>query len=591
MESIPAVLERTNAGRLGAPALRGPAGAERRDITFSELFAEARRFSAGLRAAGVRPGDRVLLFADNSPRWLVADLGILRAGAVDVPRGADVTPAEAEYIARHSGAVAAVVGRPGLLDRLPGRGAGLRAVVCLEGRAEGAATFAEHLASGAGGPEEPVEPGGLATIVYTSGTTGTPKGVMLSHANILHNVQALPDLLGLSPGDRFLSVLPAWHMFERTVEYTALSRGAVVCYSGLRTLREDLRSERPQYLAAVPRLWEGLGGALRSAVAERGPLARFLFRRLLSFAERRARLAGRLVPERPEGTGAFRALAGLLFDAPFAALARRVFSGRARAALGGRLRAGVSGGGLLPLHLDVLFAAVGVPLLVGYGLTETSPVVTLRRPEANVLGTIGRAVPGTEVRVTGAAGAALPAGEAGEVEVRGAQVMAGYYGDPEGTARVLRPDGFFRTGDLGVLTPAGDLVFRGRAKETIVLSGGENVEPGPIEARILESPFVRHALVVGQDRRHLAALLVPDGVLARREAAARGITVERLLRDEVARLVSTAAGFKTRERVLRVALIDREFSVEDGTLTPTMKVRRGVVAERYREDIEGLYRN
>jgi long-chain acyl-CoA synthetase len=587
-EGIPGTLARAAAGSGDVPALRARAAPAGEAITYGRLFLDVDRFARGLLASGVRPGDRVLLVADNSPRWLVADLGIQRAGAVSVPRAAETAPAELAYILADCAATGAVLGGADLCGKLPGGGEGLRVRVGLGEAGNGACAFEDLLDRGAPASVLP-PPAETATIVYTSGTTGTPKGVMLSPGNVLHNMRVLPPLIGLAPGARFLAVLPLWHMFERTVEYTMLSAGGTITYGSLRTLRDDLRAESPDYLAAVPRLWEGLATAFRREVDRRGPLARFLLRRLLSFSERRRALSGRLVPDRAGGPGRARRISGLLLDAPFALPARLLLGRRLRRAVGGRLLVGISGGGLLPLAVDLLFDALGLRVVVGYGLTETAPVAALRSPGRNVLGSIGRAIPETECRIADPEGRPLPPGAVGEILVRGPQVMSGYFGNAEATARVLSADGWFRTGDLGFVTARGDLVFRGRAKETIVLSGGENVEPAPIEARILESPFVRQALVVGQDRKQLCALVLPEPDRARAAAEARGLSVEELIRSEVARLVNADAGFLPRERIARVAVLDRDFSVEDGTLTSTLKVRRNVVFEVYRDRIDSLY--
>ncbi len=595
--TIPAYLAREAAPHAHRVALRGPVDGEVREITYRELFHIVERFGRGLGRLGVRPGDRVLFLADNEPRWMLADLGILWAGGVGVPRSADTTAAEAEWLLSHSGAVAAVVGRPALRELLPGGGAGLRAVVALQGEAEGVVPFRRVLERGEGdGPPPEPAAGGLATVVYTSGTTGRPKGVMLTHENILHNVRVLPAVCGVDPGDRFLSILPSWHMFERTVEYTVLATGAVLVYSSLRTLKRDLREERPQFLVAVPRLFEGLQKAFQTQVASRGlfgrALAGFLLSRLTAHTLHRHRLRG-LVEETPPRRGFLRKVlsrAAVAGNAPFAFAGRKLLGRRLREAVGGKLRYGISGGGLLPLYLDVFLAALGIEVLVGYGLTETSPVLTVRDRAENCLGTIGRALPETELRVCDEEGNPLPPRHSGELQVRGPQVMAGYYREPEATRAVLSEDGWFRTGDLCLLTERGDVVFRGRLKDTIVLAGGENVEPAPIEARILMSPFIRQALVVGQDRKALAALLVPDPDLAPPEAEKRGVELEDLFRAEVRRLVTPEAGFKAREMISRVLVLDREFTIEDGTLTLTQKVRRNVVLDRYRDKIEDLYR-
>jgi long-chain acyl-CoA synthetase len=582
-----------------APALRGTVEGERSELTFRDLSRDTERFARGLLSMGLEPGERVLVLADNSPRWITSDLGILRAGGVTVHRAGDVAPEEAAYLLDHSGARAFIAGREVLLDRVDRSSPSVRFRVVLEGRGGDARTFEEVLEAGdRAGPDirlpESEDLHRLATIVYTSGTTGTPKGVMLSHANIMHNVRVLPRVLDLHPQERFLCVLPPWHMFERTVEYTALAAGGVLAYSSIRTLRKDLATERPTFLAAVPRLWEGLMKGFLDRVEKKGRLGRGLARFLLAWAQayagHRLRQRGTIHVDRGAEPGTtLPPLLGVLLSAPLGVLGRAVLGRAVRRALGGCLRAGVSGGGLLPLHLDRFLDALGVNMLVGYGLSETSPVVALRDLYENVLGTIGRAIPETELRVVDEQGEPLRAGSVGELEVRGPQVMEGYYGDPEATRAALRPDGWFRTGDLCALTERGDVVFRGRAKDTIVLAGGENVEPAPIETRILVSPYVRQVLVAGQDRKTLSALIVPEREPAERESTARGISVEELLHTEVSRLVTRAAGFKPYELVPRVAVLDDEFTVEDGTLTMTQKLKRNVIFERFAELLDGLY--
>lgn len=593
MSTIPAFIRERAAAWPDATALRVPEKGGRRSIAYGEFLADVNRFSRGLADAGVRPGDRVYLLADNSPRWIVADLGILAAGAVSVPRGADTGPEESAYILRHSGATAVVAGTPKLLDALPATDREIGVRVVIDGESSGAIAFPDVLARGEGAPE-PAPGGDLATIVYTSGTTGTPKGVSLTHANILHNVRVLPPLLAVGPGDLFVSVLPSWHMFERTVEYIVLASGATLSYSGIRTIRQDLVEEKPTFLAGVPRLFETFESAALARIEKQKPVARavarFLLRRTLKWSACRLRLAHRW--QDPQGEVRRSRLldhVGRAVGAPLGLLGRRVLGRAVRDGLGGRMRGAVSGGGMLSPHLDRFLDAMGIPILVGYGLTETSPVAALRRFEDNVLGTIGRAVPETEIRIVDEAGEPVPEGRTGEIEVRGPQVMAGYHDDPDSSRAVLRPEGWLRTGDLGRLTAKGDLVFTGRRKETIVLAGGENIEPTPIENRILESPYVRQVMVVGQDRKTLAALLVPDRDAAAREAGVRRTTVEDLLRSEVLRLVCRRTGFKPRETIGRIAVVEREFNVDDGTLTRTLKLRRNAIIEQYRSLIDSLY--
>jgi long-chain acyl-CoA synthetase len=593
VQSIPAYLREQFKPFLELPALRYAENKERKIVTYRELGERIDRFARGLVKLGIKPGDKVFLLADNSHKWIVADLGILAAGAVSVPRGADTPPSESEYILRHSGACAVIAENGALLDALPNTGLELKFTAVIDGEFDGATGYDQIMEKGAEGelPEDVPE---LATVVYTSGTTGVPKGVMLSHANIMHNILVVPPIIGIGPPDRFLSVLPSWHMFERTVEYAILANGATLSYSSLRTLKIDLASESPTFLVAVPRLFEGLHDGFFAQVEKKSPFgrkfAKFLIGQAKCWSAHCLRLRDRIENPRAKSKGSLIGAAlGSIFYAPLGLLGKKMVGGKVQAALGGRLRGAVSGGGMLPLYLDHFLTALGVPVVVGYGLTETSPIVTVRRFEDNVLGTIGRAVPQTELKITDAAGKEVPQGTAGEVQIRGPQVMKGYLGNEEATAAVLDKEGWFKTGDLVAMTKKGDLIFTGRLKETIVLAGGENIEPYPIESRILESPFVNQVMIVGQDKKSLGALIYPEPERTEAAAKAEGITVEMLIRREVFNLVTPESGFRSLEKVGRVGLIDHEFGVEDGTMTRTLKLKRNVIQEKYADLIDDIY--
>jgi long-chain acyl-CoA synthetase len=500
----------------------------------------------------------VALVADNGPWWLPADLAVLATGAVVVPRGSDTTPAELGLILAHSGATAALAVGEEATRRLlaaPGREA-LRFAARLDARrgetpagllagddlVEGPPADPDRLP--AVGPEDP------ASVIYTSGTTGRAKGVTLLHRNFLHQLRTIPGPFDFRPGDRFLVMLPPWHCFERVVEYVAASVGGEIAHSHPRLLKEHIPAVRPTWMASVPRVWEMV-------------LA----------------LSGwpRLAPRDPE-----RAAAAL------------------RAAVGGELRCAVAGGGRCPDAVDRAFNGSGIRFLVGYGLTETAPVLTVRLPEQNRVGTLGRPLPETGIRVVAReGGGVVPPGTVGVIQARGPQVMRGYWKEPELTARVLAPDGWFDTGDLGEQTPEGDLLFRGRAKDTIALRGGEKVEPQPLEDRLTESPFIEYAVVVGQDRKVLGALLVPRmeavrSELAKNKEVATGVpvgdaAVQGLLKGECARLLTEEAGFAAHERVSRVAVLGETFTPENGLVTGTLKVKRHAVLERYAGVVEELF--
>jgi len=536
-------------GRTGEAARRTPGpGGEWTVSTHGELRGQVLRAAAGLMALGVEPGDRVGLVADCGPWWIAGDLAILAAGGADVPRGSDSTPLELGSLLSHSGAKGCLtVGEEATRRVLaaPGAREGLKFLVRLDARRgetpPGVLSGEELLDRPPAAPSDlpPRGPDSVASVIYTSGTTGRPKGVTLLDGNFLHQLRALPLPFDFRAGDVFLVMLPPWHCFERIVEYVGISVGGSLAYSSPRQLKEHLPAVQPTWMATVPRVWE-----------------------MVLALSGHDRLARRDVDR-----------------------ARKAL----QAALGGRLRCAVAGGGSVPDALDRTYNGAGIRFLVGYGLTETSPVVTVRRPEDNRMGTIGRVVADTEIRIVDRAAKTpvAPGGE-GVIQVRGPQVMHGYWKDPEATARALDGAGWFDTGDIGLLTAEGDLVFRGRAKDTIVLRGGEKVEPEPLEERLMESPLIAQAVVTGSDQKVLGALLVP-GEEALKQVPGGGEPLVDLLKGECARLLTEEAGFMAHERVARVAVLAEPFTPENGLLTATLKIRRAAVLERYADRVAALF--
>ena len=606
------------------PALAAPHTRPPEAFTYRQLQERIEQGAAGLAALGVGPGDVVALLAENGPRWLVADQALMRVGAADAVRGSGAPLAELRYILDDSGAVALVVESAALLGRLElteEQRQRLRAVILLEDQAPAGAApegsdpgdsdpeaaapalrvlgWQALLDLGATAPAAawpPADPQRLATILYTSGTTGEPKGVPLTHANLLHQVEQLGVAVAPSPGDRVLSVLPIWHSYERSCEYFLLACGCTQTYTTLKQLRADLQAVRPQYLISVPRLWEALQGGFDDALAKQPARRQRLLKAALGLSRgyheaRRCAADQTLEPVPP-----WRRLAAALELAlrwPLQALAAALLWPKVRQQLvGGALRTAISGGGALASHVDGFFEAIGIELLVGYGLTETSPVLTCRRPWCNRRGSAGQPLPGTALRVVDPErGQPLAIGERGLVLARGPQVMGGYWGKPEATARVLDGEGWFDTGDLGLLLADGCLVLTGRVKDTIVLSSGENIEPGPLEEALAASPLVEQLMVVGQDRKQLGLLLVPKAEALTAWATERGLkepALARALTGEFNRLLSERPGARPDERLAGVALVE-PFSIENGLLTQTLKQRRDRITDRDGGAIEGIY--
>ena len=597
-------------------------------VSYRSLYENAAALGTALVELGLQPRQNVAILADNRPEWMLCDAAVLLCGCADVPRAADTTEQEISYILGHSDAVFAIVENSKVLERLlsvrlalPG----LKHIVLIEGEPPenlGVIKLSEltergrHLrATGDRSVEERLEQikgSDLFTLIYTSGTTGTPKGVMLTHDNMMSQVRYLPFKLGSN--DRILSVLPVWHSYERVFEMVTVSRGACTYYTSIRTIAEDLRTVRPTWMASAPRLWEVLYNRILHNVAEAPALRRLMFRAAYhcsrQFQSARFFLAGRQLDLHGRSrmhslrTGLRCLLRMAVFSAPYCVMDKLVLK-KLRGVVGGEFIGTVSGGGALPPHVDEFFNYIGIPVLEGYGMTETSPVLAVRTWRKLVIGTVGPFWPHTEIRIVDPASKKVlyPArlkrgggrGLKGEIHARGPQVMKGYYKDPAGTEKVLC-DGWMNTGDLGIVTFNDCLKIVGRSKETIVLSNGENVEPLPIEAQLLESRFIEQCLVVGQDEKSLGALIVPSLEALRTQGfdvrdlsdAVADTRVQELIGAEVKRLVSREQGFKPFEFVTGWKLLTKPFEVGD-ELTSTFKPQRHVISEKYSALIDEMF--
>jgi long-chain acyl-CoA synthetase len=453
------------------------------------------------------------------------------------------------------------------------------------------------------------KPDDLATLIYTSGTTGEPKGVMLTHSNFLHNMRTIPRVLDIGPGDIFLSILPVWHSFERIIDNFALSQGTALAYSKPvgKILLADMAAVQPTVMASVPRIWEVVRTAVYRNVNEEGGVKKALFQFFVAVGTARATASALVSGRYPQFTRRFFALDFLLgilpflLLAPFTALGELLVFKKIKHRLGGRFRFTVSGGGALPVHVDRFFQAVGVLLLEGYGLTETTPVVSVRLQKRPVPGTIGPLLDELEAKLLDPeTGAVVGPGKKGVIHIKGPNVMKGYYKRPDKTSEVLSPDGWLNTGDLGIMTHRGELKIIGRVKETIVLLGGENVEPVPIEDRILESDYIDQVMVVGQDQKFLGALVVANDEAIEKYAEQQEIgwlttedllenpLVQELISDEIQSRVNAKRGFREFERVFRFRLLRKHF--ERGVeLSAKDSVKRHVVNEMYRNEIGALF--
>jgi long-chain acyl-CoA synthetase len=609
--------------------------------TYRQFYEEVCFLAAGLIELGLKRGDHVGLVADNRHEWMVTDFGILSIGAADVPRGCDITVQEFAYIVGFTECRFSFVENQKQVQKVLSCAAELPLLKTLitfdpvDRETETAAAnagitvlyFANVLAlgqkcevlqsDGVGGlvggiAETEMDKGeseDTATIIFTSGTTGEPKGVMLSHRNFLCQLPSFDLIFDTMPADIWLSMLSVWHVYEREIEYIIFYNRNSVAYSRpvASVLMADFEAIKPHWMVSVPRVWESIMDGITRNVTQMGGLTKKLFDMAVSLSMMYTYFKDLTFGLLPNFHGRVRALDAAmgffpwLLLLPGRGLAQVLIFNRLKRRLGGRFKAGISGGGSLPARVDLFFNSVGLRLQEAYGLTETAPLVTVRQYKRSRRGTIGQLLLDTEARIIDNQGKVLPPGRNGFIHVRGRQVMQGYYRKPDATAAVLSADGWFNTGDIGMLTHDNELRITGRAKDTIVLRGGENVEPVPIEHTLRESPYIQHCMVVGQDQKYLAALIIPrqEAIMAFAEENNIPIVdyelllqqpeINQLIATEVTERISLKTGFKPFERVFKFTLLPKPFE-QGKELSGKQELLRHRVTALYAREIQRLFR-
>lgn len=644
LKAIPDIW-RSSAERFGdRVALVDPHHDPPTNMTYKQLEQDILHFSEGLRVIGIKPCEKLALFADNSCRWLVADQGIMATGAINVVRGSRSSVEELLHIYTHSESVALAVDNPELYHRIAtgfNSKASVRFVILLWGDKS---SLSSHMMEGIPvysykeiidlGREnravlvdshdacekyvyEPIKSDDVAALIYTSGTTGNPKGVMLTHSNLLHQVHNLWDIVPAGPGDRFLSMLPPWHAYERACEYFILSLGIEQVYTNVKHLKDDLRHYQPQYMISVPLVFETLYSGIQKQIstssAIRKLIALSLIKVSMAYMEFKNIYQGTYLSrtqKQPSYIAATldwlyaRIIAAILL--PLHVLAKKLVYSKIHSSIG-LSKAGICGGGGLPLHIDKFYEAIGTKIQVGYGLTESSPVIAARRPNLNVLGSVGRPIRHTEIKVVhDETGQDLPPGSKGIVKARGPQIMQGYYKNPSATKQAIDEDGWLNTGDIGWISPShslgrsrnsgGIIVLEGRAKDTIVLSTGENVEPEQIEEAAMRSSLIQQIVVIGQDQRRLGAIIVPNKeeiLLALKNSSTSDSGNVELSKEQIAGMLSQDLRKWTSDcsfQVGPILVIEEPFTIDSGLMTATMKIRRNKVVELYKDQIDDLYK-
>jgi long-chain acyl-CoA synthetase len=572
-----------------AQMVRGTSGWK--TISSREMLRNVAGLSAAFKELGVKPGDRVVLFAANLPEWHVADFAITGCGAATVPIYFHESGERMAYIVNHCGAKVAFVAGAEQLHALLAIRAELPALEHIVAADSGDSTLPpealryETLVGGAGDADiaayrlraAQVLPGQLSSLIYTSGTTGEPKGVMLTHTNFCSNVTDSVAELSLRPeSDLAISFLPLAHVYGRMVDYVHLFSGITVAYVPVvEQVSQALLELHPTVMAAVPRVFE----KIYVRVMEQGSTNTGAKKKIFDWS---MRLTGKTAMWRAGETN-ISALLKLEW-----AIADRLVYSKIRAGTGGKLRVVLSGGAPLAKELTEFFWAIGVPIYQGYGLTETSPVLTTNYPK-NRVGSSGRPIPKVELRIA----------EDGEILAKGPCVMQGYFQNPGATREALDEQGWFHTGDIGYLDKDNYLFITDRKKDLLKTAGGKFVAPQPIENALKTSPYVLNAMVIGDKRKFVVALIVPNLNTIRARAEMDAVTlppgdgeivqvafVRRLIEAEVKRVTSHLAQY---ESIKRFALLPKDFTFDDGSLTFTLKLKRRVVEAKYQDVIEGLY--
>jgi long-chain acyl-CoA synthetase len=561
------------------------------DISYATLAERIKDFCLGLTELGLQKGDRVALLSENRPEWAITDLATLAGGGVTVPMFSTLTSAQVEYIVRDSGAKILCVSSERQLQKIKDWDTnvptGLQHIVIFdELQDDSVRTFDQVCELGQqveNGDQayqqasDAVEPDDLASIIYTSGTTGDPKGAMLTHSNFMSNVQAATGVVTITPDDIFLSFLPLSHVFERMGgHYLPLSSGATIAYAeSLFTIRQDMQDVRPTIMMSVPRLYEGMHERILRSVKEGSPTKQKIFHWSVGVGSKVSQAIQQ--KKKPSPILSLKA-----------SVANKLVFEKLKAVTGGRLRFFVSGGAPLSKAIAEFFHAAGILILEGYGLTETSPVICVNRPNQWKFGTVGPMIPGIEMKIA----------EDGEILSRGPHIMQGYFNKPSDTAEAIDPDGWFHTGDIGEVDEEGFLTITDRKKNILVLSNGKNVAPQPIENQLKQSPYISEIMLLGDQRSTVSALIVPSFDELKEFAAEQQLEAEDipalLQTQEVQRLIRSeinqySADFADFERVRRFTLVAEEFSEKSEEMTPTLKLKRSVVMENHKAAIDQMY--
>lgn len=603
-------------------------------VTYKELYDNSQAFAGGLLALGTVRGEKVGLISDNRKEWEQADMGIMTIGACDVPRGCDASEKDLKYILSFTEVKTCIVENEfqirkilNVKDEIPT----LKRFIIFEEPTENEVKLCKEAKidllrfydvvedgkkyneKNPGKIEAEIEAGqwdDIAAIIFTSGTTGVPKGVTLSHGNFITQLDELQERIYLKPAERAICVLPVWHVFQRLVEYVIISQAAVLCYSKPigSILLPDMLALNPTLLPAVPRVFEAVYEGITKKMRRTGGIVEALFNFFTAIAICHSWMDRKMFRKNFMTHNEFTPGYWLLFIIPWLLLYPWKLLGnvlvfkKVKAMLGTNFRAGVAGGGAYPKAIDQFFWALGINVVEGYGMTETAPVVAVRPVDAPIFGCIGTPIRGVSARIVDMEGNVLKPGNKGVLQIKGGTVMKGYYKRPELTEKAISPDGWLDTGDLAIESIHGELKILGRVKDTIVLTGGENIEPLPLEAKMQESRFIQTAVVVGQDQRNLGALILPNQEEIELWANENNISFKdfedlvkkpeayKLIEDEIKELINAKNGFRMFEKIVKFAFLTKPFEVGK-ELSAKQEIMRYKLTEIYEKEIKGIFKD
>ena len=560
----------------------------------------------------------ICIFSENRLQWFIVDMALLSIGSVDVPRGNDSTEKELEYIYNHSDSCAIIVENTYMYNKVKSFASKAKFILVLDSSIDDKDNniisfdrFMDEGKESLNGDNDfirktvaKIDKENIVTIIYTSGTTSIPKGVVLKHKNILHNIDVVPDIIDLKVGETLVSMLPIWHIYERTISYIAITFGCPTTISNKKNLKIDLVEEKPDIFVSVPAIWENIYNAVLKSINKKSFIARtianFLLKRSTRYVRRRRYEDGFISltgDEKKEDHK--REYPNKILDALWHKLAKSIIYKNILALTGGNIRLTTSAGSTLPSYLEDFLEACGMTFTSGWGITETSPVISLSSYKKNYMGTSGPIVPRVEVEVRDSEGNVLEDGCLGVCWIKGENVFSEYYKNEELTKEVL-VDGWFNSGDLGVFSHKKEIIIKGREKETVVLLTGENVEPQPIENKILESPYIEQIIIVGQDKPLLGALIVLNNENINNYCKKHNIELyikklsnikglERFIKKEISKMITSQNGFKKFETVSRIAILSEGFTIENNLLTQSLKMKRNEITKRYKDIIESIY--